>query len=261
MVAASSGTLGAPGRLQARVAGAAGLATFLAVWEITGRAGTFGPSWPALSTIWDTLSDPANRDLFGRAVRATVREAATGYLVGSGLAILLSVIAALVVRARRGIYEFAAIVNAIPILALGPLMIAVFPRPVTPVVIAALTVFFTTVISTAAGIESANPTHHDLASTLGASRWRRFLRVEAPAALPSVFDGLKLGTPSAILGALLGEWFGTERGLGQLLVTSMQNYRIAMLWSAALLGAGIALIAYGVVSLAERAVSARFRTR
>jgi NitT/TauT family transport system permease protein len=242
-----------------RVIGAAGLLTFLLAWEVLGRAGTLGPSWPPLSEVWETLRDPVNRTLFERAVTATLREAAIGYLIGTTTAIALAVVAALVRPIRRQLLDLATIVNAIPILALGPLLIALFPREVTPIAIASLTVFFTTVVATTAGIQSASPALHDVATAVGAARLARFRHIEGPAALPSLLDGLKLATPSAILGALLGEWFGTERGLGQLLVSSMQNYRIAMLWSAGLLAAGIALVAYGLVSVVERAVSARFR--
>lgn len=242
-----------------RVAGAVGLVAFVVLWEVLGRAGSLGPSWPPLTEVFDTLSDPVNTPLFERAVAATMRAAAIGYVLGSVTAILLAVVAALVAPIRRQLLDLATIVNAIPILALGPLLIALFPREVTPVAIASLTVFFTTVVATTAGIQSASPAHQDVASTLGAARLRRFRHIEAPAALPSVLDGLKLATPSAILGALLGEWFGSERGLGQLLVSAMQNYRISMLWTAGLLAAGIALVAYAVMSVVERAVSARFR--
>lgn len=242
-----------------RVAGALGLLAFGVLWEVLGRAGSLGPSWPPLSDVVDTLRDPVNAPLFERAASATMRAAAIGYAIGSGTAILLAVVAALVAPIRRQLLDLAAIVNAIPILAVGPLLIALFPREVTPVAIASLTVFFTTVVATTAGIQSASPAHQDVASTLGSTRLRRFRHIEAPAALPSVLDGLKLATPSAILGALLGEWFGSESGLGQLLVSAMQNYRISMLWAAGLVAAGMALIAYAVMSVLERAVSARFR--
>nr|AEX65053.1 putative membrane protein [Rhodococcus sp. Mel] len=252
----SSVMRGISGRL---LLGAAGIITFAVLWEVAGRMRLLGDSWPPLTEIWTTLSDPSNRTQFERAVGATLEKAAFGYVIGTSAAIVFAAVAALIQPIRRQMLDLAAIVNAIPILALGPLLIALFPREVTPVAISALTVFFTTVIATTAGIESAGPAHQDLATTLGANRLRRFWRVEAPAALPSLLDGLKLAAPSAVLGALLGEWFGTERGLGQLLVVSMQNYRVDMLWSAGLLAAGIALIAYGMVSIVERSVSERFR--
>ncbi len=241
--------------------GSSGVFGFFALWELLGRAGTLGPSWPPITDVLGNLADPANRTLFERAVSATVREAAIGYGIGVTAAVLLAIVAALARPIRSQLLDFAAVVNAIPIIAIGPLLIAMFPRDVTPIAIAALTVFFTTVVATSAGIENATPAHQDLAGCLGASRWRRFRHIEAPAALPSVLDGLKLATPSAMLGALLGEWFGTERGLGQLLLSAMQNYRIDMLWASAFLGAGIALAAYGAVALVEHAVSERFRIR
>ena len=243
---------------RAVLAAVLGLLVFALAWEIIGRRELLGSSWPPLSDVWATLSNPKRWTLLGRALRATAREAAIGYVVGVSAALAVCTLAALVPWARRGVYDFAAIVNALPIIAIGPLLIAFFPRPVTPIVIAALTVFFTTTVSVAAGIERSSDAHQQVASVLGASRWRRFRYIQVPAAMPSVMDGLKLAAPSAVLGALLGEWFGTEVGLGQVLLVSMQNYQIDLLWSAALLGAAVALLAYGTISLAQRRVADRF---
>jgi len=101
----------------------------------------------------------------------------------------------------------------------------------------------------------------DVLRVLGASRWATFAQLQLPAALPAVADGLRLSAPVAIVGAIIGEWFAAERGLGPLLVNAMQNYQIDLLWSAALVGALISAGAYGVLSIVQHAAARRYLAR
>lgn len=232
---------------------------FALAWELLGRTGILGPSWPPLSRVLATIADPTYYALFGRALRATVSEAAAGYAIGVLGALGSASIAVVVPQTRGPIGRLALILNTIPVIALGPLFNAVLPRWLSPIAVATLAVYFAMFIAVLAGLEAARPGHHDVLTVLGASRWERFRRLQAPAALPGIADGLKLGAPAAILGAIIGEWFGAERGIGPLLVSSMQNYRIELLWSSALLGALVSMLAYGALAVFERAVGERFR--
>ena len=99
------------------------------------------------------------------------------------------------------------------------------------------------------GSSAAPVATHDVATALGTSRFRRLWSVQLPASWPSTADGLKLAAPAALAGAVFGEWYGAERGLGVLLITSMQGGRADRLWAAALLCAAAGLIAYGVASV------------
>ncbi len=79
-----------------------------------------------------------------------------------------------------------------------------------------------------------------------------------PNALPSLIDGLKLGTSAAVLGAILGEWFGAPAGLGVLIVSSMQNFQITLLWSAAFLGTAMSAAGYFVLVIVQQKLLPRF---
>jgi len=81
----------------------------------------------------------------------------------------------------------------------------------------------------------------------------------ARSALPAFADGLRLAAPAAVLGAILGEWFGAPRGIGILIVSSMQNFQIRQLWAAALLAAVVSMIAFALFGALERFVVSRFR--
>jgi NitT/TauT family transport system permease protein len=254
-----SGTAGSEPRARRIALGAFGLASFAITWQFLAWAQVLGTSWPPLSTILATLTDPSRAPLLRRAVATTVAEAAHGYLIGVFVAVTLSLVAVLLPGSRRGLDRLAALLNAVPVIALGPVLISTMPRERVPVALAALAVFFTTFVATTAGFAAAHANHHDVFSVLGAVRRRRFRLLQLPASLPLLCTGLKLGAPAAILGAILGEWFGADKGIGPILVSSMQNYQIPLLWAAALLAAGVAMVAYGAIVIVERAAENRFR--
>jgi ABC-type nitrate/sulfonate/bicarbonate transport system permease component len=248
------------GRVGGRLAlGALGLIALGVAWEILGRLAVLGDSWPPVSAILRTLLDPERHRLFRGALVTTVGEAARGYAIGIVIAFGLGLVAVLLPVLRGGLDRLAALLNAVPVIALGPVLISTMPRAQVPVALAALAVFFTTFVATTAGFGAASALHHDVFSVLGAPRPARFRLLQLPASLPVLCTGLKLGAPAAVLGAILGEWFGTEHGIGPILVAAMQNYQIELLWATALLGAGLSMLAYGALSLLERAAEHRFR--
>lgn len=246
-------------KLKVAVLGALGIVAVLAVWEAVGRLELLGNTWPPLTQVLATVTDDAKQGLFRRALSATAGAAVKGYLLGTVLAVALAAVALVVPFLRAGIHRLAAVLHAVPVIALGPLFIVTLSREGTPTAISTLAVLFTTFVAATAGFEAATPSHHDLLTVLGAARTTRFTRLELPAALPALVDGAKLGAPAAVLGAILGEWFGAPVGLGTLIVSAMQNYQIDLLWSAALIGAVLSMLAYGALSVVDRWVAARFR--
>jgi sulfonate transport system permease protein len=238
--------------------GAAGALLLLAAWEVAGQTGALGSSWPPLTTVLEVYGDAATRDLLVRSLSTTVGEAALGYAIGVGIAVLAGSAGVLVPPLRGLIESAAAGLNSIPWILLGPLLVLVVPRWVGPVAIAALAVFFSVFVAVSTGFSAASAVHQDLLSSLGASRFVRFRRLQLPAATPELVDGLRLAAPAALVGAIFGEWFGADSGLGLLLISSMQNFRIDLLWATALLGAAVSLLAYGGFSLVRWAAWRRF---
>ena len=125
--------------------------------------------------------------------------------------------------------------------------------------IASITVFFGVFVAASTGLASVRREQGDLLSVLGASRSDRLWLLQIPSALPMLVDGLKLSVTAAVVGAILGEWFGAPGGIGLVLVSAMQNYQIPLLWSAALLGATLSLVAYGLLGVLQRWLELRFR--
>jgi ABC-type nitrate/sulfonate/bicarbonate transport system permease component len=236
--------------------GAVGTLAFLGLWEALARAGSLGLTVAPVSKILPAIGH--NAGLLGRSAAASVSRAAEGYAIGVSAAFLVGVLILLLPRLDAGIYRLAVVVNAIPVIAFGSLVEVVGLQSFTPMVFAAMLVFLTTLIAVTKGFHSGSAATHDVLSTLGASRWERLVRLQLPDAVPSIADGLRIAAPTAFVGALLGEWFGAERGLGVLLINAMRNFDVELMWASALVAVAISALAYGLLGGLETLLVRRF---
>ena len=237
--------------------GLVGISVLLAAWEVLGRAGALGVSWPPLSAV--LREGFTDRDIMWSSLVSTTIAAVKGFLIGSAVAYALAVMGLLLPRLRPGIGRLATVVNSVPWLALGPLLVMLVAPDLTPVVIAAMAVFFASFVSVSSGLQSASEAHEDVFTVFGASKFVRLRRLQLPAAVPSLIDAAKLGAPAALLGAIFGEWFGASSGLGLLIISSMQLFLPERLWAAAGLAALMAMIIYGALGAVQYRVEKRFR--
>lgn len=237
-----------------------GAALFVGAWELVGRAGWLGAGWLPLSHVVANLLDPDEWSVYGDALRATLGRAAMGYGLGSAAATATAFLGLLIPRLAPELRRVAVLVHAIPVIALAPLLTIALPsRWLAPVIVSALAVYFNGFVVVGAGLASARRAHDDLFTAFGAGRRVRLTRLELPVAIPAVADALRLGAPAAVLGAVIGEWFGSENGIGVLLVAGMQNLDYETLWSAALLTAVVSSAAFFLFTGIERAAAARYR--
>ena len=240
------------------IPGALGIAVFVAAWEVVGRSGLLGLTFPPLSAVLATLFDPANMGLYLRATSTTISAAGAGYFIGGGLGLMAAVIGRLAPGLHNGLSRFAAVVNSVPPIALAPIFLVLFSTSSTPAAIAAIKVYFIVFVSAHAGLSNISPAKQDLFSSLGSGRLARFWYLECPSALPVFVSGLRLAVPVALIGAFVGEWFGATRGLGVLILNAMQNFQIPLLWSTVLLATAVSLFFYFCLTALERRLSERF---
>ncbi|MEV6171861.1 ABC transporter permease subunit [Streptomyces sp. NPDC051954] len=245
-------------RARAAALTAIGTLLLLAAMEAVGRLGVLGESWPPLTQVVAALDDPITRDLLGRALAATATAAGTGFVAGTLIALAVALVGALLPPLQPGLDRLAAVVHAVPLIALGPLLITTVGREGTPAVIAALAAGFAVFVAATSGLGAAGAAHRDVFRALGSPRRVTLLRLQLPAAVPLLIDGLALAAPAAVLGAVVGEWFGAPRGLGVLLVSSMQNFQTDLMWAAALSAAVISLTAYATLAGLRVAAARRF---
>lgn len=246
------------GSLRRPLYAAGGAVILLVLWEIVGRSGTAGKTWPPLTDVVAYIIDPAHTVLLSNAFASTIRAAALGAAIGTVVGALVATVALLLPRTKPGLDRSAALLEATPAIAIAPFLALSVGRDATPVIIPAFSVAFIMYLSLSSAYAGVSATRHDLFSVYGSSPFRRLFGLQLPSALPSFFDALTLSVPAAIIGAMIGEFFGAARGLGVLVVSAMQNFQITLLWAAALLSVVTSLAGYLVFGALQRRVFARF---
>jgi NitT/TauT family transport system permease protein len=143
--------------------------------------------------------------------------------------------------------------NMIPKVALGPLMIVWFRYGIWPNTLMAFAIsFFPIVLTTARGLREVEPDLLDLVRTLRGSRWQLFTKIQLPGALPYIFSGMKVAAILAVAGAIVGEFLGSERGLGYLMLQVQVTLDTAAMFMAVILITLIGGVLYGIVLALER---------
>ncbi len=184
----------------------------------------------------------------------TIVEVLLGFAAGAGSGLVVGYVLARSRLVERLLSPYLVAAQAIPILALAPLLALWFgPGLLAKVIICALIVFFPVAIATMVGIRSVDQRLLELGRSLRATRRQVLTTLEIPAALPSILGGLRVGVTLAVVGAIVGEWAGADKGLGLLVNLargSLFDYPLmfATLVTIALLG----IVSYGLVVLAER---------
>ena len=155
----------------------------------------------------------------------TMLEALGGFLIGSGVAFLTAVVFVHVRFIERSIYPWAIVLQTVPIVAIAPLLTIWFGFGLTPkMAIAAIICFFPMLVNSTRGLRSISPQALELMRILSASKRDIFFRLRLPSSLPYVFSGLKVASTLSVIGAIVAEFTGADRGIGYLVVAA--SYRI-----------------------------------
>lgn len=200
----------------------------------------------------------------GRLLRhtfITVSEVIPGLMLGILVAAPLGYLLAHSQIVERFISPYLVASQAIPIIAIAPLLtIWISSTYWSRVMVATLVVFFPVLVNVVAGLRSTPDELHDLMRALRATRWQLFRKLELPAALPVLLAGLKVGATLAVIGTLVGEFVQPRsEGLGFLLVTARYQFKTDLVFVVLFTLAAIALTLYGSVSIMERRLL-RWRT-
>jgi ABC-type nitrate/sulfonate/bicarbonate transport system permease component len=185
---------------------------------------------------------------------ATLREVVAGFAVGAALAVALGYLLARSRLAERVLSPYLVAAQATPILALAPLLALWFPDGLTgKIVICSLIVFFPVAVATMVGIRSVDAGLLELGRSLRATRRQIFLTLEVPAALPSILGGMRVGVTLAVVGAIVGEWAGADRGLGVLINLARGSlFDIPLMFATLVTIALLGVALYVLVVLVER---------
>jgi NitT/TauT family transport system permease protein len=208
---------------------------------------------PRFSAVADTFW--TERDALWSAGWFTFKEAVGGWAIGSTIAILFALALARWRPLGQALMPYAVAANAIPIIAFAPITNAWFGTfsPRSKMAIAAVLCFFPVMVNTLRGLTSVRPESIELMRSYAASQTAIFRRVRIPNSLPFVFSGLKVASVLAMIGAIVGDYFGGSiEALGIQIRSSVGLSQFEYAWAAILVASLLGLAFYGSISLVER---------
>ncbi|MEM6381923.1 MAG: ABC transporter permease [Pseudomonadota bacterium] len=226
------------------------IAGLLVVWELAFAADLLPITVPSPTQVWAAFLTEWD-DLFYHA-SSTIRSAAIGYLCAALVAAALAAFAVSWPRAERGVFTFGILVDSTPLIAVAPIFMIWLGNGITlHVVTAAIAGLFPMLVGLIQGFKSADPTSRELFHVLSATRWQVLTRLALPSALPFIFSALKIAAPLALLGTLIAEWMGTDRGLGTMIIYALFSFNVPLVWVGIIAVSAITAVSYGIVALAE----------
>jgi NitT/TauT family transport system permease protein/putative hydroxymethylpyrimidine transport system permease protein len=224
----------------------------LGAWEAAVRAGLVDELiLPAPTSVAGALVD--DRSTLLPDLLTTALEAVLGLLAASLAGAAIAVAMHLWPPARRALYPLVVGSQALPIVVLAAPLILLLGFGLAPkIVIVALVCFFPVTVNLFDGLRAVDADQRKLLRSLHASRLQTLTLLEAPAALPQLFTGLRVAAAVSVIGAVFAEWSGAEDGLGHLVLVSLGQLESARTFAATTLLFALAVVLYGAFSLAER---------
>ena len=231
--------------------------TLLLLWEGIVRGFEVSPVLlPPPSAIAVTFASSIPI-LWGDFVQTFVKGALSGYIIGCGAAVLTAIVVDRSPFLQRGLLPVGNFVAALPIIGLAPIMVMWFGfdwHSKAAVVVAM--VFFPVLVNTVQGLQASDAMQRDLMRTYAASYPQALLRLRLPAAMPFIFNGLKIATTLALIGAIVAEFFGSPiKGMGFRISTEVGRLALDMVWAEITVAALAGSAFYGGVALIEKSVT------
>ena len=236
------------------------LVALLAAWQVAADTGAIANVLnledflvPSPSEIASSLWE--NRSLLAENAWVTLREVLLGFACGLAAGLAFAVALHLSETLRRATYPLVIASQTIPIVVIAPILVVWFGFGIGPkLAIVALICFFPITVNTLDGLRSVDPEATKMMRTLDASRLQILWRVEAPTSLPYAFSGARIAVAVAVIGAVFGEWAGSNSGLGHLMLQDNAQLETARLFAAVVVLSVIAVALFGLLALAERRI-------
>src|SRR5690606_18496668 len=195
--------------------------------------------------------------LWADFVQTVLKGALSGLVIGTGAAFATAILADRVPFLREGLLPVGNFVAALPIVGMAPILVMWFGfgwQSKAAVVVAM--VFFPMLINVVAGLAASDRMQRDLMATWGASYWQALWKLRLPAAMPFVFNGLKIAASLALIGAIVAEYFGSPVvGMGFRISTAVGVLNIELVWAEIAVAALAGSAFYGLIALVEKGVT------
>jgi NitT/TauT family transport system permease protein len=229
----------------------------LVLWELACRFIPISPILlPAPSVIWQRLihETPTLRlDFFMTVIQAVI----PGWMIGSGAGVVLALLCDRFAFLKRGLLPIGNFFAVLPLVGVAPIMVMWFGVGVAPnIAVVVIMTFFPMLINALAGLEATSHLERDLMRSYGASWGQALGALRLPAAMPFIFNALKINSTLAMIGAIVAEFFGTRiAGMGFRIQTGSGSQSLDLVWAEIAMAAVTGSLFYGLLVLAERKIT------
>jgi NitT/TauT family transport system permease protein len=231
--------------------------TLIVMWECVVHGLKISPVLlPPPSMIAKTFA-ASTTILWGDFVQTAIKGALTGYVIGCGAAFLMAIAVDRFPFLKRGLLPVGNFAAALPIIGMAPIMVMWFDFGwESKAAVVVVMVFFPMLVNTVQGLEDTDAMQRDLMRTYAAGYWKTLLKLRLPAAMPFIFNGLKIATTLALIGAIIAEFFGSPiKGMGFRISTSVGQLALDLVWAEIVVAAIAGSAFYGAVALLEKAMT------
>ena len=231
--------------------------TVLVVWEFMVRGLQVSPViLPPPSMIAAKIAGSLPI-LWEDAVQTVLKGALSGFVIGAAAALVVAVLIDRSPFLTRGLLPVGNFVAALPIVGIAPIMVMWFGFDWhSKAAVVVVMVFFPVLVNTVAGLAASDRMQRDLMATWGGSYWQTLFKLRLPSAMPFVFNGLKIASTLALIGAIVAEFFGSPtRGMGFRISTEVGRLGLDMVWAEIAVAALAGSAFYGLVTWVERRVT------
>jgi NitT/TauT family transport system permease protein len=212
---------------------------------------------PAPSRIVGVMSEKMGSLLFDAGV--TLLEALLGFIVANVLSLFLAVGFSHSRWLERSLYPYTIALKSVPVVAVAPLLVLWFGYGLWgKVVMAAIIAFFPLVVNATLGLKAVDDESLDLMRSLSASSWKILVKLRFPTAVPYIISALKISSTMAVVGAIIGELIGAQRGIGYVILISSYNLDTPTLFAAITLASLIGILFFGAMVVLERAIGTKY---
>ncbi|MDO4565327.1 MAG: ABC transporter permease [Clostridia bacterium] len=228
----------------------------IALWEIGARIGWFDPfimSSPA--RVLNTIINLYNEGTLFLHIGTTLYETVMGFIIGTGIGIFLAILLWWLPLIERILDPYLVVLNALPKIALGPILIVWIGAGMGSIIVMAVLIsFVVTTVSMLSGFMETTEEKQLLMRTLGANKWQIFQKVVLPASIPTMISALKISVGMSWVGVIVGEYLVSQAGLGYLIVYGGQVFKLDLVMASIVVLCVLAALMYYAVAMLEKKV-------
>ena len=229
-------------------------AALIALWEgITRGFNVPAVLLPPPSMIWERITNSLPI-LWADFQQTFLKAVIAGYVLGCGSGFIAAILVDRSPFLRKGLIPIGNLVAALPIVGVAPIMVMWFGFDwQSKAAVVVVMTFFPMLVNTVAGLAASGHMERDLMRTYAASRWQTLFKLRLPAAMPFIFNALKINSTLALIGAIVAEFFGTPIvGMGFRISTEVGRMNVDMVWAEIFVAALAGSLSYGLIALMER---------